>query len=90
MTVLITLLSAIFLRPLLEFMNTPKGILKQACAYMLIFCLGLFTTVFYNIFASILRGVGNSKAPLYALIISSIVNIALDLFLILALKLGVV
>ena len=90
MMVLVTLLSVLFLRPLLRFMNTPEGIFEQSYAYMLILCAGLFTTVCYNLFASILRAVGNSRTPLYVLIISSVFNIALDLFLIVVLKLGVV
>ena len=90
MTVLITAFSVVFLRPLLRFMNTPAGIFEQSYAYMLILCAGLCTTVFYNMFASILRAVGNSRTPLYVLIISSVFNIAMDLFLILVLKLGVV
>ena len=90
MTVLPTAASLLFLRPLLRFMNTPAEIFEQSYRYMLILCAGLFTTVGYNMFASILRAVGNSRTPLYILVFSSVVNILLDLFLIVVLNLGVV
>ena len=90
MTILVTMAALLFLRPLLRFMNTPPEIFEQSYDYMLILCAGLFTTVGYNMFASILRAVGNSRTPLYILIISSVVNVLLDLFLILVLKLGVI
>ena len=81
MTFLVTAAALLFLRPLLRFMNTPEGIFDQTFSYMLILCAGLFTTVCYNMFASILRAVGNSRTPLYILIVSSIINVLLDLFL---------
>lgn len=90
MTVLVTVGALLFMRPLLRFMNTPEEIFDQSFVYMLILCAGLFTTVGYNMFASILRAVGNSRTPLYILIISSIVNVLLDLFLIIVLRLGVI
>ena len=90
MTVLVTALSLLFMRPLLHFMNTPENIFEQSYIYMVILCAGMFTTAGYNMFASILRAVGNSRTPLYVLVASSLVNIALDLFLIIVLKLGVV
>lgn len=90
LTVLVTACSVLFLQPLLQFMNTPAAIFDQTFIYMLILCSGLFTTVGYNMFASILRAVGNSRTPLYILIVASVVNVLLDLFFIIVLKLGVV
>lgn len=89
-TVLVTVLSLAFLRRLLHFMNTPQGIFEQTYIYMWILCAGICATVGYNMFAGILRAVGDSRTPLYVLMISSAVNIALDLFLILVMGLGVV
>lgn len=90
MTVIVTLGSLLFMVPLLTFMNTPAEIFDQSYIYMMILCAGLCTTVCYNMCAGVLQAVGNSKTPLYILIVSSIVNIALDLFLIIGLGLGVV
>lgn len=86
--VLLTGLSAAFLRPLMVFMNTPESILDQAYSYMLIICCGMFSTIGYNMFAGILRAMGNSRTPLYFLIVSSVLNILLDLLLVAKLHMG--
>ena len=85
---LLTALSALFLRPLMVFMNTPETILDQAYSYMIIICCGLATTIGYNMFAGILRAVGNSRTPLYFLILSSLLNILLDVLLVAGLRMG--
>lgn len=78
-TVLLTILSSILLVPLLEFMNTPDTIFADAYSYILVLCIGLFSTVGYNMFSGLLRAVGDSKTPLYYLISASVVNIILDI-----------
>ena len=88
--VLFTLLSASFLKPLMRFMNTPDSIFKDAYDYMFVICIGLFTTVGYNMFAAILRAIGNSRTPLYCLIISSVANVVLDLLFVAVFNMGVV
>lgn len=72
-------------RGLLELMKTPDDIIDGSESYMRAIYLGILATVFYNIFSSILRAVGDSKTPLMFLIVSSILNIILDLFFVLAL-----
>lgn len=89
-TCLVTVLSVIFLRPLLHFMNTPNGIFEEAYIYIFILCIGLFSTIGYNMFAGILRAVGNSRTPLYFLIVSSIGNVVLDLLFVAVFQMGVV
>lgn len=81
-TVLVTLLAVAFLRPILEFMNTPVGIFEDSYNYILVLCIGLFSTIGYNMFAGILRAVGNSRTPLNYLILSSVINVVLDLLLV--------
>lgn len=88
-TLLVTLLSVTFLRPLLHFMNTPDGIFEEAYVYILVLCIGMFSTIGYNMFAGILRAVGNSRTPLYFLIVSSVVNVVLDLLFVAVFKMGV-
>lgn len=88
-SVLLTTLTVIFSRQLLIFMNTPDNILDMADSYIRIIFGGILCTMFYNISSGILRGVGDSKTPLYFLILSSVLNILLDLFCIIILKLGV-
>lgn len=70
-------------------MNTPDNILELADSYIKIIFFGIVASMFYNMLAAILRGVGDSKTPLYFLILSSILNIGLDLFFIVVLKLNV-
>ncbi|MCI9493622.1 MAG: MATE family efflux transporter [Lachnospiraceae bacterium] len=75
-------------RNLLLFMKTPENILGMANDYITIIYAGITATMAFNITSSILRGVGDSKTPLYFLLLSSALNIFLDLFFILALHSG--
>lgn len=88
-TLLLTAIALVFLRPLLVFMNTPEAIFGQAYLYIVILCAGMIFTICYNMFASILRAVGNSRAPLYFLIMASLINIVLDIILVVWLHGGV-
>lgn len=68
----------------------PKVIFEPALVYAQIYSVGLFFQFGYNAFASVLRAVGNSKSSLYFLILTTIVNIALDLIFVISFKLSVV
>ena len=87
--VIVTLISLICGKPLLKLMNTPDNIMDDAYTYIKIIYGGLVTTVAYNSIASILRALGDSKTPLYFLIISSVLNVILDLVFIINFKMGV-
>lgn len=76
-------------RPILAFLNTPENILDTSAMYMKIMCAGVFAVVLYNCVAAILRAVGDSKTPLYFLIVSSLLNIALDILFVRVFKMGV-
>lgn len=89
LTVILTALSVWLTRPLLELLHTPADIIDDAYTYLVIIFAGLGTTVFYNMIAGILRSIGDSKTPLYFLIVSSIINIVLDLVFILNFNGGV-
>ena len=89
MTALLTVLALAFLRPLLAFMNTPASILEDAYSYIAIIYAGMISTIAYNMFAGILRAMGNSRSPLYFLILASLLNIGLDLLFVLELNMGV-
>lgn len=84
-----TALSLLFLKPLMGFMNTPDAVMNDAYRYISIICAGMTATIAYNMFASILRAFGNSRTSLYFLIISSVLNIGLDLLLVALLDMGV-
>ena len=77
--------SAFFIR----ITNTPTEIASQATTYLRIICAGLFFTFLYNLLSAALRAIGDSRAPLFVLILTTIVNVVLDLLLVGILRLGV-
>lgn len=78
-----------FLRPLMGFLNTPEAVFEMSYSYIRVICCGILTTIGYNMFAAILRAVGNSRTPLMFLIFSSFLNIALDLLFVVGFRMGV-
>ena len=88
-TAVLTVLSLVFLKPLMRFMNIPDAIFGEAYSYIAIICAGMVSTICYNMFAGILRAVGNSRTSLYFLIISSLLNMGMDVFFIVVLETGI-
>lgn len=86
---LLTIPSVAFCRPLLLLLKTPEDVIDMAYSYFVIILAGIPVTLFYNLLAGIIRSVGDSKTPLYFLIISALLNIALDLIFIAAFKWGI-
>lgn len=82
-TILLTILSISTTNLLLRAMNTPDNIIQDAYIYIVTIYAGIGATMLYNITACILRAIGDSKTPLYFLILSSVLNIGLDLLFIL-------
>ena len=74
---------------LLRMMNTPESVFREAVVYLQIFSLGLGGTMLYNMGSAILRAVGDSKRPLYFLILASVLNIFLDLLFVINFSWGV-
>jgi putative MATE family efflux protein len=74
---------------MLTAMGTPEDVLALSITYMRIYFCGMITNLVYNTGAAILRAVGDSKRPLYFLIISCLTNIVLDIVLVVVLRLGV-
>lgn len=66
-------------QPLLRLLHTPASLLADAGAYLSIIFLGVPFLAYYNLAGALLRGVGNSRTPLVAILIASIVNVGLDL-----------
>lgn len=87
--VVITLGAVLFTNPLLKLLNTPEDIYKDAYDYIVIIFAGIGATMFYNLLASIVRSLGDSKTPLYFLLFSSVLNVVLDIFLITVFDMGV-
>ena len=85
---ILTILFMVFMKPLLILMNTPSDIFVDAYAYIMIVSGGILAQMLYNLLSSILRALGNSKLPLYFLIISALLNIVLDLVFIIGFQMG--
>lgn len=81
-TVFCTVLCTIFMNPILHWLNVPGNIYHEAYWYIEIVIIGLLATTMYNMLASIIRALGDSKTPLYILIIASLINIVLALIFI--------
>ena len=87
-SVILTTITVSGSRLLLLWMNTPENIFELANNYIQVIFAGIILTMGYNVAAGILRGIGDSKTPLYFLILSSFLNIFLDVFLIVVIPLG--
>ena len=85
MTVTVCLLC----KTILGLMRTPQDIIDGAYAYIFVIFLGIPVTYLYNMLSGIIRSMGDSTTPLYFLLISSVMNVALDLFTITVLNMGV-
>lgn len=88
-TVMITIFCVFLLKPALRLLHTPEEIFADAYSYIRVIVFCCIVTVFYNMLASILRALGNSTVPLVFLIISSLLNIGLDLLFISVFHMGI-
>ena len=87
--VALTAVCCLLAHPILYWMQTPDRIYDMAYEYMFAVLLGTGATVFYNMISNILRALGDRKTPLYFLVISSLLNIVLDLVFILTFGMGI-
>lgn len=87
--VVFTVGAVLFTHPLLKLLNTPEEIYQDAYDYIVIIFAGIGATMFYNLLASIVRSLGDSKTPLYFLLFSSVFNVGLDILLITVFHMGV-
>ncbi len=88
-TVVLTILTVWGTPGILTLMQTPGDIFQDAATYISIIFWGIGATMLYNMLAGILRALGDSRTPLYFLILSSLLNVGLDLLFILRFHLGV-
>ncbi len=87
--ILMSVVSVTLAKPILKLMNTPAENFDYAYTYMVIVCAGTVVVAAYNVVSAILRALGDSKTPLFFLIIASLVNVVLDLLFILKFHMGV-
>ena len=74
---------------ILQWMGTPQDVFEEAHDYISVIFLGIPVTFLYNILSGIIRSLGDSKTPVFFLILSSLLNVGLDIFMILVLGMGV-
>ena len=84
-----TVITVVFCRPILELMQTPENIIDGAYIYIVIIFAGIPATYLYNLVAGIIRSMGDSRTPVVFLVIASVLNIGLDLLFIIGTPLGV-
>ena len=87
--ILMTVVGVIFAPQILSLMGTPDDVFVESVRYIRIYFLGSLAVIMYNVCMGILQAVGDSRHPLYYLIISSVVNIILDLLFIGIFRFGV-
>lgn len=88
-SVVIMILGLIFVRPILELLNTPASIIEWCDSYLTILMIGGAGVAYYNILSGILRGMGDSFSALIYLLIATVINIVLDVYFVAGLGMGV-
>lgn len=78
-SVVLTVISVAATWPLLELMNTPEDTIQFTYDYVVVIFYGISASVFYNMISGVLRALGDSKTPLYFLIVASVLNVVLDI-----------
>ena len=89
LTCAINVLVFLFIDPIMAFLRVPDGVYGMMRSYLWVIFTGLFATFLYNYFASLLRALGNSVAPLMFLALSAMLNIVLDLVFVVVFHWGV-
>ena len=84
-----TAFGQLIIEPMLRFMQTPEDVMPESGTYLSIYFAGISGVLFYNLGSGILRAVGDSRRPLFFLVISALLNTALDLLFVLAFHMGV-
>ena len=88
-SLVLTVISLAAIRPLMAFLGTPEEILSMSLDYLRIILVFCFVTMLYNTLAGMLRAIGNSRVPLYALILASVLNVILDILFVGSFHMGV-
>lgn len=87
--IILMFLGVFLTRPILEMMNTPEDVIDLAATYLRIFFFGMPMMMIYNFGAAIMRSMGDTKRPFYALVVGGIVNTILNLILVLCFDMNV-
>ena len=88
-SLVISVVGAVLTPWLLKIMNTPQDMMASSTTYLRIYFMGILFTLVYNMGAAIMRAVGDSKRPLLYLVVCCVLNIGLDIFMVVILKMGI-
>lgn len=88
-TIILTIFSVLTVRTLLELLETPSDIIEGAYSYIVVIFYGIYASLLFNLLSNIIRALGDSKTPLYFLIIACVINVVLDFVFILYFSMGV-
>lgn len=86
--IVITIITVLLCHPILQLLKTPSDVYEYAYSYLIVIFWGIPFTILYNMTASLLRAVGDSRTPVIFLVIASLINIVLDLVCILVFRMG--
>ncbi len=87
--ILLTVIGVAVARPILILMQAPEQVLELAVLYMRIYFLGMTSTMVYNFGAAVMRAVGDTKRPLYYLLLSGVINVILNLIFVIVFHMDV-
>lgn len=88
-SVIFSIIGVLGVRPMLRFMATPDDVFEDAVTYLSVYFAGISGLLIYNIGSGILRAVGDTTRPLMFLALTSVLNIILDLFFVIVLRMGI-
>lgn len=89
LSIILAVVGILITKPLLVMLGTPENIMADSFTYLAIMFLGFPALFIYNMYAAVLRAVGDSKTPLYFLIVATVVNIVLDVVFVASFGMGV-
>ena len=87
--ILLTVLGLLLAKPMLQLMGTPGDVIGQSVVYMRIYFLGMVGTLVYNFGGAVLRGIGDTRRPLYILFAAGVVNVIFNLIFVIIFRMGV-
>lgn len=88
-SIVIMIIGPIVTRPLLNLLKTPDSIIDWSADYLIIYFVGIIGFAYYNILAGVLRGLGDSLSPLIFLLVSTVLNVGLDILFVAKFNMGV-
>ncbi|MBQ9535794.1 MAG: MATE family efflux transporter [Clostridia bacterium] len=87
--VFLTLLGLVMARRLLTWMGTPEAVIDLSALYLRIYFLGMTASMIYNFGSAVLRSIGDTRRPMYFLLLAGVINVLLNLFFVIVLKMSV-